>query len=203
MNRLTVTGAMLALALLVTGCAPAAVRTSSDSMVTRPSLPSPKPPLANDSYSRVDNSAQAAPATVVEPVQLEAPEVLPEWNDALLVSLDQGNHHPAIQSLLQKAEQSRQQENWSATLTWLDQARQIQPRNADVLYRQGWVLAHTGRYSEAEQLLQRARMFSTDNSLTARILLLRSDCLQHLGRDSEADSVRREAARLDPSLLIG
>lgn len=201
MNRLTATGAMLALALLVTGCAPAMVKTESTPV--KPQLPTPRPPLATDLGNRVDTSAQALAAPVIEPVQLEEPEVLPVWSDALLASLDQGNHHPAIQSLLQKAQAAREQDNLQAALTWLDQARQIQPRNPDVLYRQAWVLARAGQYADAEQLLQRARMFSMDNSLSARIALLRSDCLQQLGREDEAESERREAARLDPALVTG
>lgn len=150
-----------------------------------------------------DNSAASAPSSSVPAAVEDTTAALPVWRDSLLAQLDQGQHHPAVLALLQKAEQARRQNNWSAAMTWLDQARQIQPRNAGILYRQAWVLSHTGRYDEGEQWLQRGLMFSLDNRLSARMQLLRAECLQHLGRLKEAQTAQRQAARLDPALLSG
>jgi tetratricopeptide (TPR) repeat protein len=169
---------MLLMLAGVSACTPIGVISGDDSVASAPSAPVP---------SSVENTSAA----------------LPVWRDSLLAQLDQGQHHPAVLALLQKAEQARRQNNWSAAMTWLDQARQIQPRNAEILYRQAWVLSHTGRYEEGEQWLQRGLMFSLDNRLSARMQLLRAECLQHLGRTNEAQTARRQAARLDPALLSG
>ncbi|MCA6059291.1 hypothetical protein HUF18_05835 [Thalassolituus sp. ST750PaO-4] len=120
---------------------------------------------------------------------------LPQWQDGMLASLSQGEHHPAVASLFAKAEQARQQQLWRKAMTYLDQARQIQPRNPAVFYRQAWVSLQMGDAVRAEQLLQRALVFAGgDMELTRRLRLLMAEALDAQGRGAEADNLRRQAA---------
>lgn len=147
--------------------------------------------------------AACTPMTVAPPPAVEElqAEVLPEWQPGWLASLEASDQLPVIVSLCHKAELARQQQNWNAAMTWLDQARQIQPRNAAVLYRQAWVLLQKGELLDAEGLLQRGLMFAQDKGLAARMQLLRAETLQRQGRDAEALMARRQALQLDPVLL--
>ena len=108
---------------------------------------------------------------VVKPEQMEmTASSLPSWDNGQLGSLAEGENHPAVASLFQKAEQARQLNQWSAALTYLDQARQIQPRNPAVLYRQAWVCLQVGDARRAQQLLQRAKVFAAgDTNFLQRI----------------------------------
>ncbi|MCB2386109.1 tetratricopeptide repeat protein [Thalassolituus alkanivorans] len=120
---------------------------------------------------------------------------LPQWQDGMLASLSQGEHHPAVASLFAKAEQARQQQLWRKAMTYLDQARQIQPRNPAVFYRQAWVSLQMGDAVRAEQLLQRALVFAGgDRELTRRLRLLMAEALDAQGRGEEARRLRQQAA---------
>jgi tetratricopeptide (TPR) repeat protein len=120
---------------------------------------------------------------------------LPQWQDGMLASLSQGEHHPAVASLFAKAEQARQQQLWRKAMTYLDQARQIQPRNPAVFYRQAWVSLQMGDAVRAEQLLQRALVFAGgDMELTRRLRLLMAEALDAQGRGEEARRLRQQAA---------
>lgn len=113
-----------------------------------------------------------------------------------LASLEQGQHHPAIAALFAKAEQARLQQRWHMALKYLDQARQIQPRNPAVLYRQAWVNLQLGRAAQAEQLLQRAKVFSSgDEALERRLDWLLADALDAQGKSSGAQAARQRATR--------
>lgn len=102
-------------------------------------------------------------------------------NNALL-RLDEGKHHPAIQVLLSQAEEARQQGNHSLALSYLDQARQIQPRNSAIFYRQAWLNYQLGNLYQAQQLLHRATLYlNTDNILQQRVTLLQNDIDAKLG----------------------
>lgn len=104
-------------------------------------------------------------SAVVRPEQMPMTVLsLPTWENGQLGSLTEGANHPAVQSLFQKAEQARRLGQWSAALTYLDQARQIQPRNPAVLYRQAWVCLQVGDSRRAQQLLQRAKVFAAGDS---------------------------------------
>jgi tetratricopeptide (TPR) repeat protein len=104
-------------------------------------------------------------SAVVKPEQMPMTvSSLPTWDNGRLGSLAEGENHPAVESLFQKAEQARQLGQWSAALTYLDQARQIQPRNPAVLYRQAWVCLQVGDARRAQQLLQRAKVFAAGDS---------------------------------------
>lgn len=114
----------------------------------------------------------------------------------VLASLEQGSHHPAIAALFHQAEQARQKHQWRKALKYLDQARQIQPRNAAVLYRQAWVNLRLGQASQAEQLLLRAKVFSSrDQNLTRRLDWLLADALDAQGKGKKAREARNRATR--------
>lgn len=100
-----------------------------------------------------------------------------------LIRLDEGSHHPAIQVLLSQAEEARQQGNNRQALSYLDQARQIQPRNSAIFYRQAWLNYQLGNLSQAQQLLQRAKLYmSADKILQRRVTLLQNDIDATSGR---------------------
>lgn len=83
--------------------------------------------------------------------------------------LNQGQHHPAISALFVKAEQAREANDLERAFKYLDQARQIQPKNAQILYRQGLVRLKQQQPEKARELLLRAKLFSQDKDLTQRI----------------------------------
>jgi outer membrane protein assembly factor BamD (BamD/ComL family) len=70
-----------------------------------------------------------------------------------------GSEHPAVLMLFKQSDNAVQAGNWSAAMTYLDQARRIEPRNPYVLYRQAWASAQSGDTERARQLLERARVF--------------------------------------------
>ena len=161
---------LMLLALLLVGCSSTPPRLN-DYPVDAASLPS----------ERVPQSTSGTAATL--PV-------------LTLASLEQGNHHPAIAALFKKAEQARQQRQWRKALKYLDQARQIQPRNAGVLYRQAWVNLQLGQASQAEQLLRRAKVFSANNdTLERRLDWLLADALDAQGKAGAARAARQRATR--------
>jgi predicted Zn-dependent protease len=118
-------------------------------------------------------------------------EQLPRWHSGMLAALDQGQHHPAVAALFAQAEQARQQRQWQRALTYLDQARQIQPRNAAILYRQAWVSLQLNEANRAEQLLRRALVFSQQPELSQRLRLLLAEALDAQGKSDAAEQQRR------------
>ena len=96
-----------------------------------------------------------------------------------IVRLDEGNHHPAVQVLLTQAEQARQKGNNQQALSYLDRARQIQPRNSAIFYRQAWLNYQLGELQQAQQLLQRAQVFLRGSSASYAILQRRIQTLQN------------------------
>ena len=102
---------------------------------------------------------------------------LPAWQYGELARLDEGNHHPAIKALLTRAQQAREAGQWSKVMSYLDQARQIEPRNAAIYYRQGWTSLQMGQPAQAEQLLRRGLLFTSDTALQQRINRLLAQAL--------------------------
>lgn len=99
-------------------------------------------------------------------------------SDDELLRLDEGSHHPAVQVLLTQAEQARQAGNEKQALAYLDRARQIQPRNSAIFYRQAWLNYQLGNLLQVEQLLQRATLFLRSSVANYEILQRRITALQ-------------------------
>ena len=95
-----------------------------------------------------------------------------------LLHLDEGEHHPAVQVLLTQAEQSRQQGDAKQALAYLDRARQIQPRNSAIFYRQAWMNYQIGELQQVQQLLQRAQLFLRSSVAHYEVLQRRIRALQ-------------------------
>jgi len=72
-----------------------------------------------------------------------------------------GSEHPAVLMLFDQSDDALQAGNWSVALTYLDQARRIEPRNPYVLYRQAKAVAAGGDKERARQLLERARVYAS------------------------------------------
>lgn len=120
---------------------------------------------------------------------------LPRWQDGMMASFSEGNHHPAVASLFASAESARGQGQWRKAMTYLDQARQIQPRNPAIFYRAAWVALQMGDARQAEQLLQRGLVFAQgDRDLSRRLQLLLAEALDAQGRAVEARQLRSQAA---------
>ena len=96
-----------------------------------------------------------------------------------ILRLDEGKHHPAVQVLLTQAEDARQQGQSQQALSYLDRARQIQPRNSAIFYRQAWLNYQLGELQQAQQLLQRARLFLRSSNASHDILQRRMQALQN------------------------
>jgi tetratricopeptide (TPR) repeat protein len=96
-----------------------------------------------------------------------------------ILRLDEGKHHPAVQVLLTQAEDARQQNQHQQALSYLDRARQIQPRNSAIFYRQAWLNYQLGELPQAQQLLQRARLFLRGSNTSHEILQRRIKTLQN------------------------
>jgi tetratricopeptide (TPR) repeat protein len=96
-----------------------------------------------------------------------------------ILRLDEGEHHPAVQVLLTQAEDARQQGNNQQALSYIDRARQIQPRNSTIFYRQAWLNYQLGELQQTQQLLQRARLFLRGSNASYTILQRRIKTLQN------------------------
>jgi tetratricopeptide (TPR) repeat protein len=96
-----------------------------------------------------------------------------------ILRLDEGEHHPAVQVLLTQAEDARQQGNNQQALSYLDRARQIQPRNSAIFYRQAWLNYQLGELQQSQQLLQRAQLFLRRSNVSYDILQRRIKTLQN------------------------
>jgi tetratricopeptide (TPR) repeat protein len=96
-----------------------------------------------------------------------------------ILRLDEGEHHPAVQVLLTQAEDARQQGNNQQALSYLDRARQIQPRNAAIFYRQAWLNYQLGELQQSQQLLQRAQLFLRRSNASYDILQRRIKALKN------------------------
>mgnify|MGYP000220366843 CR=1 FL=1 len=96
-----------------------------------------------------------------------------------ILRLDEGKHHPAVQVLLTQAEDARQQDQHQQALSYLDRARQIQPRNSAIFYRQAWLNYRLRELQQAQQLLQRARLFLRGSNASHEILQRRIKTLQN------------------------
>lgn len=108
-----------------------------------------------------------------DPRTLESKEQKSIYHSNDLIRLDEGKHHPAVQVLLTQAEEARQQGSMTQALSYLDQARQIQPRNPAISYRQAWLSFQLGSLHRAQQFLQRAKLYMTgDKVLQQRVASL-------------------------------
>jgi len=88
----------------------------------------------------------------------------------VLTSLSQGQHHPAVAQLFVLAEEQRQNQNLNSAISYLDQARQIQPRNPQIFYRIAWLEYLRGNIDQADQFIRRARVFQRgDKTLADRL----------------------------------
>ena len=85
-------------------------------------------------------------------------------NEADLQTPVYGSEHPAVISLMQDAEQAGSEQQWNRALSYLDQARRIEPRNPYVLMRQAEAYGQLGESETARSLLQRARIYAGDDA---------------------------------------
>ena len=136
------------------------------------------------------SSQPPKPVTVSE-------HALPAWEEGELASLSAGRHHPAVASLFAQAETARQRGALHKALTYLDQARQIEPRNPAILYRQAWVQLQLGNAYQAQQLLQRGQIFArSDPAMMRRMDALLAESLALQGKAQEAQAARQRATGL-------
>jgi len=82
-----------------------------------------------------------------------------------------GSEHPAVLMLFQQADEAMQAGKPAMALTYLDQARRIEPRNPYVLYRQARAYAVADDNEKARQLLERARVFASSDDEMINYLL--------------------------------
>lgn len=94
--------------------------------------------------------------TVLKPAAIDTDQ----WTSADMAAFNDGAFHPAVSALFSRAQQAREQGQWQRAMTYLDQARQIQPRNAAVFLRQAWVALQMRDFERARQLAQRGLVFS-------------------------------------------
>ena len=125
----------------------------------------------------------------------EAPVThLPAIVNGELAALSDGEEHPALLSLYQKAESARQRQQWQLVFTYLDQARQIQPRMPTVLYRLSWASLQAGNVAQAEQFAQRGLIYAeADSEVEKRLYALLAQSLSRQGRMMEAYSVEQKS----------
>lgn len=105
--------------------------------------------------------------------------------------LDDGQHHPAIASLLGQAEQARQRGRLTTAARYIDQAREIEPRNPEIFYRQGWLALQQAQAVDAESFARRGLVFAVKKStIEVQLKLLLADSLEQQGRLMEALAIR-------------
>ncbi|MBM95914.1 MAG: hypothetical protein CMI09_08720 [Oceanospirillaceae bacterium] len=101
---------------------------------------------------------------------MQAPEQLVrQWTSNDMDDFSQGDFHPAVKALLNNAQQAREEQNWSRAMTWLDQARQIAPRNAELFLRQAWVALQMDDQSLTRQLAERGLVFSEAEATSIKL----------------------------------
>lgn len=128
--------------------------------------------------------------TKQEPVAAQLPAIA----NGELAALDQGETHPALVNLYQKAESARQRQQWQLVFTYLDQARQIQPRTATVFYRLAWASLQAENNVQAEQFAQRGLIYvEADSEVEKRLYGLLAQSLSRQGRMMEAYSIEQKA----------
>lgn len=119
---------------------------------------------------------------------------LPAMVNGELAALPDGEQHPALVSLYQKAESARQRQQWQLVFTYLDQARQIQPRTSTVLYRLAWASLQASNDTQAEQFAQRGLIYAeADSEVEKRLYALLAQSLSRQGRMMEAYSIEQRA----------
>ncbi len=91
------------------------------------------------------------------------------WTSADMADFGDGAFHPAVNALFDNAQRAREQGQWQRAMTYLDQARQIQPRNASIFLRQAWVALQMRDKELAGQLARRGLVFS-DSEVTSHRL---------------------------------
>lgn len=120
-----------------------------------------------------------------------------ERQQLTLSAIDEGQHHPAVAVYFRQAEEARLRGRLRQAMTYLDQARQIQPRNPDILYRQAWLSLQMGDPKQAEHLLLRATVFVQGDVLLARRLdLLLAESYAQQGRANDSALARQRASGL-------
>lgn len=133
------------------------------------------------------------------PIQDSMPEEIPV-EILPIEQLDEGEHHPAVAALLQKAEQARQAKQYSAAASYIDQAREIFPRNPEIYYRQGWLALQQGLVADAESFARRGLVFAAAGSAVEhRLKLLLADSLEQQNRLMEAMIIRARLGEQKPA----
>lgn len=126
-----------------------------------------------------------------------SPQATVEREQLTLTAIDEGQHHPAVAVYFRQAEEARLRGRLRQSMTYLDQARQIQPRNPEVLYRQGWLSLQMGDAVQAEHFVLRAKVFSLGNVMLSRRLdLLLAESYAQQGRAHESALARQRATGL-------
>lgn len=121
-----------------------------------------------------------------------SPDTIIELPNAI-ERLDEGEHHPAIARLLQQAEQARLYGRLATAASYIDQAREIQPRNPEVFYRQAWLALQQGKVMDAESFARRGLVFASKGSVVeVRLQMLLADSLDQQGRLMEAQVIRAQ-----------
>lgn len=109
-------------------------------------------------------------------------------------ALNEGDAAPALMRLFNQAEQARQRQEFDAAQAYLEQARQIAPRDPDVLYRKAWLFMQMRQPVAAEQLSQRGLVYAQPASLIARRLhWLLAQSLSTQGRMMESYAAEQQA----------
>lgn len=99
-------------------------------------------------------------------------------------ALNQSN--PAVHTLMAKAETAEQRGEWQTALTYMDQARRIEPRNPYLLYRQANAYTKKGDYDIAYALIGRARVLAMeDQGLLKQLKKLESEIYLRKGEAIE------------------
>lgn len=125
------------------------------------------------------------------PTSTAVDEPLIAWQP--LEHLDEGQHSPAVASLLAQAEKHRQNYQLQMAAGLLDQARQIEPRNPEIFYRQAWLELKRNQPAQAESLLRRGLVFCSPSSVQEqRLQLLLAESLDQQGRVLEAGVIRQK-----------
>lgn len=172
----------LTLVVLVSGCS---------SVPSASPTPNPTPTQSKSEQYPLSEVATELPVAESEVSHQQSSPIPDRWQADMLASLNQGQHAPVIQALLTKAERARQAGKWNTALSYLDQARQIQPRNGEVFLRQGWVRLQTGDLAQAEQLLRRGINLAQNCGEEVRLRLLLVEALEAKGKTQAAQAEQR------------
>lgn len=139
----------------------------------------------------VQKKAVEPPRSIVETQALPeqeqlTPSKLPDKPETSIAS-------PAVLALLEDADQNKSEGNLEGAAASIERALNIEPRNAELMYRLARIRLQQRQPEMAESLAKKSELLATDKDLKARAWLLIAEARQIQGKAKAAAEARNKA----------